>query len=96
MPGIVWQNILSIKKNEQMKNLKKLSRQDLKEMFGGRRACAHFIQGNDGEWVRRDGECVTTVEWHQVGDTSVPVKSSYCDTGLGHTNVTSNGGQSRC
>ncbi|MDQ1160441.1 hypothetical protein [Chryseobacterium sp. SORGH_AS_0447] len=79
-----------------MKNLKKLSRQDLKDVFGGRRACSHFIQSTDGQWIRRDGECVTTVEWQQVGDVSVPVKSSYCDTGLGHTNVTSNGGQSRC
>lgn len=81
---------------KQMKNLKKLSRQDLRNVIGGRRACAHFIQGNNGEWIRRDGECVTTVEWHQVGDVSVPVKTSYCDTGLGQVNVTSNGGQSRC
>lgn len=78
-----------------MTNLKKLSRKDLKNVVGGR-ACIHYIQGSKGEWIRREGECVTTVEFQQVGSISVPIRNSYCDTGLGEVTVTSNGGKSRC
>jgi len=78
-----------------MKNLKRLSRQDLKEITGGK-ACIHYVQADNGQWFPRTGQCVTTVEWQQVGNVSVPIKSSYCSTGLGQVAVTSNGGESRC
>lgn len=79
-----------------MKNLKKLSRKELKDVNGGRKACRHVIQGDDGKWITRVGECNTRIEMVQVGPISVPQKHSYCETGLGEVNVTSNGGVSRC
>ncbi|MBK1896140.1 bacteriocin-like protein [Chryseobacterium paridis] len=76
-----------------MNNLKKLSREDLRNLGGGRRACSIAIQGSDGTWVTRTGSCMTLTAESPSG---LQVSTSYCETGLGMINVTSNGGDSRC
>ena len=74
-----------------MKNLKKLSREDLKIVQGVKRACSVAIQGSDGTWVTRTGTC-DTYHYGVSGTGSV----GYCNTSLGYMPVTSNGGKSRC
>lgn len=68
-----------------MKNLKKITRNDLKHIVGGKTPCKHVIQGSDGTWVTRTGYCVESLGG-----------GGFCNTGLGQTKVTSNGGVSRC
>jgi len=78
-----------------MKNLKKLSRKELKDVKGGQ-SCVLYVQGSNGAWVPRTGVCKKVVSFTQVGDVSIPSTSSYCETGLGQVPLSSNGGQSRC
>ncbi|WP_143883099.1 bacteriocin-like protein [Chryseobacterium binzhouense] len=78
-----------------MKNLKKLSRNDLGNILGGQ-ACTLSIQGSNGQWVTRTGTCEKKMELIHVGELTIPTFTSYCETGLGQVNVTSNGGRSRC
>jgi hypothetical protein len=81
---------------KQMKNLKRLSRQDLKEITGGK-ACILSVQAPNGTWTDYSGTCSTTVTMVQITDDySVPVKHSYCNAGLGNVPLSSNGGVSRC
>ena len=83
-----------------MKNFKKLSREELKNTFGGQ-SCSIAIQGSDGSWTTRSGTCktLTAMAPSLMGGVIVgyPVASySYCETGLGNIRITSNGGSSRC
>ena len=70
-----------------MKNFKKLSRNELRNVSGGRRACSIAIQGSDGTWTTRTGSCTSTF---------FGILPSTCDVGLGQVELTSNGGQSHC
>ncbi|MDQ1097167.1 MULTISPECIES: bacteriocin-like protein [unclassified Chryseobacterium] len=76
-----------------MSNLKKLTRENLRNIKGGR-ACSVAIQGSDGTWVTREGTCDVSFVPVGMGQSSSPV--AYCNTGLGYHPVTSNGGVSRC
>lgn len=83
-----------------MKNFKKLSREELKNVFGGQ-SCSLVIQGSNGQWITRSGTCKTVTKISYMvgpGDSQIPIVSShsYCETGLGETNLSSNGGVSRC
>lgn len=96
MSGIIWQKQIINSKIQQMKNLKKLSRQDLKEITGGK-PCTLSVKAPNGTWTTYSGTCNTTVTMVQITDDySVPVKHSYCNAGLGDVPLTSNGGVSRC
>ena len=92
--------ILLIKILRTMKNFKKLSREELKNTFGGQ-ACTLTIQGSDGTWTTRTWTCQTR-QVTKVGDSTATIiwnlltAESYCETGLGYIPVTSNGGVSRC
>ena len=66
-----------------MKNFKKLSREELKNTFGGLKACKLVIQGSDGKWITRNGSCETTTSVSYLGDIPFVSTSSYCETGLG-------------
>jgi hypothetical protein len=68
-----------------MKNFKKLSREALRNVNGGR-GCSVAIQGTDGTWVTRTGTCA-----NRPGGLA-----SYCETGLGNVSLTSNEGISHC
>jgi hypothetical protein len=67
-----------------MKNFKKLSREDLRNVNGGR-GCSVAIQGTDGTWVTRTGTCNF--------DAGV---GGWCNVGLGNIKLTSNEGVSHC
>ncbi|WP_294219443.1 hypothetical protein [uncultured Chryseobacterium sp.] len=71
-----------------MKNFKKLTRENLRSIKGGR-ACSIAIQGSDGRWTTRTGTC------QPVGPVA-GVGSSYCETGLGNIHLSSNDGVSHC
>ncbi len=79
-----------------MKNFKKLSREELKNTFGGLRACKLVIQGSDGSWITRTGTCSTAVDMNYINGTPYPTTHSYCDAGLGDVPLSSNGGNSNC
>jgi hypothetical protein len=83
-----------------MKNFKKLSREELRNTFGGQ-ACTLTIQGSDGKWITRVGVCKRVSKEIHAGDSAISIalgmlSGSYCETGLGNVSVTSNGGNSRC
>ena len=85
-----------------MKNFKKLSREELRNTFGGK-SCSIAIQGSDGTWTTRKGTCTAVPKDTKVGDSTMSIfldtistPQSYCETGLGNIPVTSNGGVSRC
>ncbi|WP_336731252.1 bacteriocin-like protein [Chryseobacterium sp. VD8] len=79
-----------------MKNFKKLSRNDLKEINGGK-ACTLSIQAPNGTWINYPGTCNYTITMVPITDElSVPVKHSFCNAGLGDVPLSSNGGVSRC
>jgi hypothetical protein len=86
-----------------MKNFKKLSREELKNVFGGK-GCKLVVANANGTYTTYSGVCKTpvTLEWVSTGlDTGgfYPVASgpSFCDTGDGVAhNLSSNGGVSRC
>lgn len=68
-----------------MRNLKKLTRDDLRNLRGGK-ACSVAIQGSDGSWTIRTGTC-------SIGS---HIGMGYCETGLGNITIISNGGNSHC
>ncbi|WP_081413966.1 bacteriocin-like protein [Chryseobacterium daeguense] len=83
-----------------MKNLKKLSRNELKRISGGRKACSVVVKQPDGSFKTYPGTCSTTkppnsavlsdlVNWALTSP-------GYCETGLGNLTLTSNGGVSHC
>ncbi|MCS3868154.1 hypothetical protein J3D55_001070 [Chryseobacterium ginsenosidimutans] len=99
--GIIWQKLLLNLKNKQMKNLKKLSRNELKTLQGGRRACSVAIQNSNGTWTTHYGLCASVVGYdvgNEFGElvTIATNGPQYCNFGQGVTQVTSNGGVSRC
>lgn len=78
--------------------MKKLSKDEMKNVVGGVEIgdgglfckdgpCTLAIQGDDGSWTTRSGNC--RFDWFGTN-------SCYCDVGLGVVPVTSNGGISRC
>ena len=83
-----------------MKNFTKLSRNELKNVQGGR-ACSVAIQNSNGSWTTHYGVCSSTVS-HHVGNevneliASATNTTNYCNFGQGVVAVTSNGGVSRC
>lgn len=83
-----------------MKNLKKLSRNELKNVQGGR-ACSVAIQNSNGTWTTHYGTCASVVSYdvgNEFGElaTIATNGAQYCNFGQGVTQVTSNGGVSRC
>lgn len=84
-----------------MKNIKKLSRNELKSVQGGRRACSVAVQNSNGSWTTYYGTCASVVSYdvgNEFGEL-VSIATSgpkYCSTSLGNIPVTSNGGVSRC
>ena len=79
-----------------MKNFKKLSREELKNVFGGQ-SCTLTIQGSDGSWITRSGTCKKVMTLVAISDDiSIPQTHSYCETGIGEVSLSSNGGNSRC
>jgi hypothetical protein len=79
-----------------MTNFKKLSRNELKNVFGGQ-SCSLTIQGSDGQWITRTGTCKTkTTLITASGGIAITDTSSYCETGIGQVPLSSNGGTSRC
>lgn len=85
-----------------MKNLKKLSRKELKDVNGGRKACSVTIQQSNGSWKTYSGECKGVIDDYTMsggnGHMTLQVTAShfYCETGRGELAITSNGGVSRC
>ena len=80
------------------KKVNLLSKAELKNVFGGVMAessifcvdgpCSLTIQGSDGSYVTRNGECAR--DWFNTN-------ACYCNAGLGATiPITSNDGVSRC
>ncbi|MVO08981.1 hypothetical protein GOQ30_07355 [Flavobacterium sp. TP390] len=83
-----------------MKNFKKLSREELKSVFGGIKACTLTVKQSDGSYITYNGTCKFEMafEVDALGHVyPVSTGNSFCDTGDGvsHT-LTSNGGRSRC
>ena len=84
-----------------MRNFKKLSREELKNVLGGQ-SCSIAIQGSDGSWTTRTGECKRAVNVAPGKSSTVEIIADqlspemYCETGLGNIPLTSNGGRSRC
>lgn len=76
-----------------MKNLKKLTREDLRNLKGGR-ACSVATQASNGTWTTTTGSCGVIYLPGSAGDW--PVAMGYCNTGSGYHPVTSNGGVSHC
>lgn len=78
-----------------MKKLKKLSRNDLKNVKGGQ-DCTLSIQQPDGTWRTYQGTCAYHAGNTNTG-TGYPQGSYHCDIGDGQVHpITSNGGVSRC
>lgn len=82
-----------------MKNFKKLSREELKNTFGGLRACKLVIKQADGTYTTSLGTCDEQIitYYNSYGNPVYSNTQSFCNTGDGEMhNLTSNGGQSRC
>lgn len=84
-----------------MTNLKRLSRNDLKDVLGGRRACSVAVKQANGSWVTHQGECKTAVDGQTFinngnGLTIQFSTHQYCETGSGEQSLSSNGGVSHC
>ena len=83
-----------------MKNLKKLSREELRNVGGGK-ACSIVVQNSNGTWSTHFGTCASVVSYdvgNEFGEL-VSIATSgpkYCSTDLGHVALTSNGGVSHC
>ncbi|MEY8758690.1 bacteriocin-like protein [Chryseobacterium tongliaoense] len=79
-----------------MKNLKKLSKNELKNVLGGVKACSVAIQKPDGSWVTHQGICAYV--YNTTSPNGVTYNGTYyCNTGTGNNHViTSNGGISHC
>jgi bacteriocin-like protein len=83
-----------------MKNFKKLSREELKNVMGGKGACKLVVANANGTYTTYSGTCVVPVSMEMDAMGHVwPVANgpAFCDTGdhVSHT-LSSNGGQSRC
>jgi DNA-binding beta-propeller fold protein YncE len=84
-----------------MKNLKKLSRTDLKTISGGRKACSIVVYEGNGVYTTHSGTCASVVSYNvgnEFGEL-VSIATSgpkYCSTDLGNVALTSNGGVSHC
>lgn len=70
-----------------MKNFKKLSREELKNVAGGR-ACSVAVQQSNGTWITETGTC-RAPQFFGSGP-------YYCETGNGNVPLSSNGGVSHC
>lgn len=82
-----------------MKNFKKLSREELKNTFGGKRACKLVIANANGTFTTLDGNCDSYVVAAGVFGDMMPVAKSvsFCNTGDGVAYpLSSNGGSSNC
>lgn len=84
-----------------MKNIRKLTREDLKNVTGGRRACSVTMQQTNGTWVTYPGQCTTTIDGvtqtgGNGGTTFTYSTHQYCETGQGEVTLSSNGGVSNC
>lgn len=84
-----------------MKNFKKLSREELKNTFGGLKACKLVIKQPNGTYVTEYGTCDAKVIGHNnygnYGGAAYATTQSFCNLGDGEMhNLTSNGGHSRC
>ncbi len=82
-----------------MKIFKKLSREELKNTFGGLRGCKLVILQSNGTYVTSYGTCdeqyVTYYDGY--GGSGYTTTKSFCNTGDGVMHdLTSNGGHSRC
>jgi hypothetical protein len=81
-----------------MKNFKKLTREELKNTFGGK-GCKLVVANSDGSYTTYNGTCDTTYTsyYDSLSDSFRVFSSSFCNTGDGvaHT-LSSNGGASRC
>lgn len=85
---------------KQMKNLKKLSRNELKSVQGGR-VCSIAVQNSNGTWTTHYGTCASVVSYNvgnEFGELASIATSGpkYCSTSLGNIPITSNGGVSHC
>lgn len=85
-----------------MKNFKKLSREELKNTFGGLRSCKLVVPNGNGSYTTYSGSCDGQLQPKPVmnADGSVGiglVYVSFCNIGDGvvHT-LTSNSGYSTC
>ncbi len=85
-----------------MKNFKKLSREDLRNVNGGK-ACSLTVQQPNGSWVTYQGQCKGVVDDYTIssngsGGTTIQITAShrYCEAGFGEVALSSNGGVSRC
>ncbi|MCL1676814.1 bacteriocin-like protein [Elizabethkingia meningoseptica] len=83
-----------------MKNLKRLSRTELKKVGGGK-ACSLTVQQADGSYKTYQGTCQVTVDsvvqTSSGGGTQFQYEiHRYCEAGFGEVGLTSNGGVSRC
>lgn len=83
-----------------MKNLKKLSREELRNVNGGK-SCSLTVKQKDGSYRTYAGTCATTVDSQEFIATSNGVRvqfttHQYCEAGFGETALSSNGGRSRC
>lgn len=83
-----------------MKNFKKLSREELKSVNGGKadgKSCKLVIMSPNGTSVTYTGTCSITVDYNYINGTSYPTTRSYCNVGLGSSvPLTSNNGSSYC
>ncbi|KAB1231026.1 bacteriocin-like protein [Chryseobacterium viscerum] len=81
-----------------MKNLKKLSRNELKDVFGGNVGdpCSLSVQQANGSWITYPGKCAYVM--NTTSSNGVTWGGSYyCETGTGNSHaITSNSGVSRC
>jgi len=82
-----------------MKNFKKLSREELKNTFGGKKACTLTVRNPNGTYTTYSGTCSTELVTGGLGsgEVGIPVTQSFCDIGNGVAYpLSSNGGNSRC
>ncbi|WP_415325472.1 bacteriocin-like protein [Chryseobacterium sp. MMS23-Vi53] len=83
-----------------MKNLKKLSREELRNVNGGK-ACAIVVNNGNGTYSTHYGTCASVVSYNvgnEFGELVAIATSGpkYCSTSLGNVALSSNGGVSHC
>lgn len=79
-----------------MKNFKKLSREELRSVKGGR-GCKLVVPDGNGGYVTHMGTCQSEyVDATFPNGVNISYSISYCETGSGRHQLTSNGGDSRC
>lgn len=84
-----------------MKNFKKLSREELKNTFGGKRSCKLVVPNGSGGYNTISGTCdsqLQTVVVANGGQAEFGLAMvSFCNTGDGVAHsLSSNGGNSNC